>query len=107
MSLPGHAVLRYPAPADTAWMADAACTPHVAWTTEHKPAIGVLNELRAICDHCPVLAECANHALTKRIHGAVYAGVWLPHRHSAEWLRARETLHRKTRRYVTVTKGPQ
>jgi Transcription factor WhiB len=79
-----------------AWMTQARCRPNPAWTPERQPNTELLIALREICDQCPVIRQCASHALNERLHGGVYAGVWLPHRYSAEWLRARAVLHRKT-----------
>jgi Transcription factor WhiB len=93
---------------DHAWMRDAACRPDPTWTADHKPRPELLQALRDVCDHCPVIRQCAAHAITEKLGGGVYAGVWLPHRHySAEWLRARAVLHHKTLPCIQPTKPPR
>lgn len=90
----------------TQWMSRAAC--HAtdagdAWTPDHKPAPAVLQALRQVCESCPVISDCAQHALDQHIHGGFYAGVWLPHRHDRDACdQARNTLHWKT---APLTKG--
>ncbi len=87
-----------------AWMAKAACTPDPAWTSEHKPNTAILLKLSTICAACPVIADCAQHALDTSAHGGMWAGVWVPHRSNLAWRHARDALHRKTRP-LTTTNG--
>lgn len=85
---------------DTNWMDDAICTPDHAWDSDYPPTDWTLQRLREICEVCPAIAACADHAIVNRCEAGVYAGIWIPPRgtrsaNNLGWMRARKTLQRK------------
>ena len=47
------------------------------WTDDVAPTESDARLMSEVCAQCPVLAGCANWALTKS-EGGFYAGIWLP-----------------------------
>lgn len=62
-----------------AWMLDARCAPHEAWT-EPEVDRQSLEWMRGICKTCPVARECASYALELNLEGGMFAGVMIPNR---------------------------
>lgn len=65
----------------TGWMAQAACRdrPELPWThdVDALPRVkGVAARMRAVCNGCPVRAECADFAVTTEATGGFWAGRW-------------------------------
>lgn len=85
--------------------AGAECVKHrdLPWIADLEPEPDDQREMRAVCARCPVLMFCARHALTNRVAGGFYAGVWLPwsipptKRQEVGRRKAREALRQTTR----------
>lgn len=49
------------------------------WTTDYVPKDEWQKQMAAVCEECPVRAECARHALETAPSG-FYAGMWVSNR---------------------------
>lgn len=81
------------------WTDQAACRLHIDWTPDARPTREDEAKMTRICDSCPVMRRCAQHAVESKAEGGYYAGVWVPAAVSnggvsSGWLRAREQLKR-------------
>lgn len=69
---------------DQPWTERAACIrhPRLPWTEDTQPNTNDHLEMATVCANCPVLAQCAEYALTGHdgggVEGGFYAGVWIP-----------------------------
>lgn len=70
--------------AESAWTRRAVCFLETSaapelWTSDRRPRTVLFNELKRMCDRCPVRVRCATGAV---MHGdsqaGIYAGVYLP-----------------------------
>lgn len=79
------------------WVIRARCGDfqELPWTSDIEPATKYLMTMQSICARCPVVRDCADHALTsnggKGIEGGFYAGIWVP------WLSTDTTVSRTAR----------
>lgn len=78
----------------TQWVTQAACRPNPSWTPETRPTTHELAAMQQICAQCPVIKHCATYALHPDVEPGIYAGTWLPSRHTQSRL-ARNEARRK------------
>lgn len=71
-------VLYAPCVSTNRW-AGAKCTGYreLPWTDDAEPDAADIRAMQSICAECPVLARCANYAITGG-DGGFYAGIWVP-----------------------------
>lgn len=89
--------------------AGAKCTAHprLPWTSDITPTRSEIGAMAAVCTDCPVLMDCARHALTEA-NGGFYAGIWMPWDKSSSVTllltrrQARNALRDRLRRLVNV-----
>lgn len=83
---PNFATSQWFRPREDSWVIEANCGAwrNLPWTDEQQPDPSTLEEMRSICDGCPVIRRCAQDALEAHhglgADGGMYAGVWLPWR---------------------------
>jgi hypothetical protein len=93
-----------------AWASRAVCTAHqdLPWTSDFLPGFDDAEQMRVVCEGCPVIAKCADYGL--KAHGGFYAGVWVPWKDHADSSdntgrlrsRARDHLRRVVKRAMVL-----
>ncbi|BBZ09814.1 MULTISPECIES: WhiB family transcriptional regulator [Mycobacterium] len=87
-----------------AWTEHAACRPHPAWTPASEPHAAEMAAMQAICDGCPVIAQCAWYTLSEQLETVVCAGVYVPERKRA---RRYADAQRQLKHKAAIGKRPQ
>lgn len=69
---------------DRSWDTKAECQYRLdlPWIADEAPGVEHYGQMYDVCMACPVLAQCADHALRgnggRGVEGGFYAGVWIP-----------------------------
>jgi len=74
-----------------------------SWTSDIKPPAAQLELMARVCGRCPVLSECAAHALDTGAESGMYAGVWVPaRRYGGDAQRLARTDREQARRQLSA-----